>query len=90
MAATSSGTSGGRLNFRDPGAKEYVLAGALTIAAFLAWQWWKNRGATAAPAATAAAPARSSTPTGMSTEDLKIWIHDHHRGPPKHHKKAGK
>ena len=67
-------------SWRDPGAKEVLLAGGLAVAAGLVFMWWrKNHPGVAASTATdgttgTTAPA---SPTGLNTAQFLAWIHDH-------------
>ena len=64
-------------DLKNPGPKEYAIAGGGALALFLIYKWWKGR--TAAPAATTAdngttAPA---TATGLNTAGWMAWLQDH-------------
>ena len=70
----------GGLDLKNPGGKEYLIAGATGLAIYLAYSWWKNRNTAAAPAA-APVTAGGASPTGTSTSDLNVWVQDHASSP---------
>ena len=76
------------MNWREPGAKEFLVVGGVTLAAFFLWRAWKNRAGGQAAAPPSAAPAVGpSTPTGLSTATIVNWTHNWQSSPHKHHKK---
>ncbi len=89
MPATSDRKGG--LDWRNPGAKEYVIVGGTALGLALAYFWWKGRhGGTPPAAAPSSAPAAS--PTGMPRQSLMLWIQDHAASPrrkPREHREGG-
>lgn len=68
------------LNLTQPGAKEYLIVGGSALGLALLYFWWKSRHAAAAAASSPSSSGSgtsSSTPTGLSTQELWHWISDH-------------
>jgi PASTA domain len=77
MAPAPEAPKRGGFSFTNPGMREYLIAGGVTLGVVAVYFWWKNRTAAAAPAADTTGSSAPATPTGLSTSQLLAWIQDH-------------
>ena len=81
MAPTSDAPARKGFSLSKPGGKEYMVVGGITLAAALAYFWWKKRqspaAATPATGNTGNTTSAPATPTGLNTADWLAWAQDH-------------